>query len=93
LIPRCGGITEKAALLEAAGPGRALVVVDKSRTRFCDSTGLNALVAAARQAWAEGGEIRLVVVGEAVSRVVELTGVNRVIAIYASLEDALTLGG
>jgi anti-anti-sigma regulatory factor len=40
-----------------------------------------------------GAEIRLVVVGEAVSRVVELTGVNRVIAIYASLEDALTWEG
>jgi anti-sigma B factor antagonist len=84
----------QAALLEAARaelaePGRALVVVDMSRTRFCDSTGLNALVAAARQARADGGEVRLVVVGEAVARIVALTGVDRVIPIYASLEDAL----
>jgi anti-sigma B factor antagonist len=84
----------KAALLEAAGaelaePGRALVVVDMSRTRFCDSAGLNALVGAARQARADGGEVRLVVVGEAVARIVALTGVDRVIPIYASLEDAL----
>ena len=35
---------------ELAEPGRALVVVDMSRTRFCDSAGLNALVGAARQA-------------------------------------------
>jgi anti-sigma B factor antagonist len=90
----------RAALLEAARhelaqpelaePGRALVVVDMSRTRFCDSAGLNALVAAARQARADGGEVRLVVVGEAVARIVALTGVDRVIPIYASLEDALT---
>lgn len=94
----------KAALLEAAGPelarpelarpelaepGRALVVVDMSRTRFCDSAGLNALVGAARQARADGGEVRLVVVGEAVARIVALTGVDRVMPIYASLEDAL----
>ena len=84
----------KAALLEAAGaelaePGRALVVVDMSRTRFCDSAGLNALVGAARQARADGGEVRLVVVGEAVARIVALTGVDRVIPIYSSLEDAL----
>jgi anti-sigma B factor antagonist len=78
------------ALLEAAGPGHALVVVDMSRTRFCDSAGLNALVAADRQARAEGGEVRLVVVGEAVARLVALTGVDRVIPIYASLEEALT---
>ncbi|MGH3228839.1 MAG: STAS domain-containing protein [Streptosporangiaceae bacterium] len=90
----------RAALLEAARPelarpeltepGRTLVVVDMSRTRFCDSAGLNALVGAARQARADGGEVRLVVVGEAVARIVAITGVDRVIPIYASLEEALT---
>ena len=80
----------QAALLEAAGLGRAMVVVDMSRTRFCDSAGLNALVTAGRRARADGGEVRLVVVGEAVARVVALTGVDRVIPVYASLEDALT---
>jgi anti-sigma B factor antagonist len=79
----------KAALTEPAEPGRALLVVDMSRTRFCDSAGLTALVGAARQARADGGEVRLVVTGEAVSRIVQLTGVNRVIAIYPSLEEAL----
>ena len=79
----------EAALLEPAEPGRAMVVVDMSRTRFCDSAGLNALVGAARQARAGGGEVRLVVVGEAVARIVALTGVDRVMPIYASLEDAL----
>ena len=79
----------QAALLDAAGPGSAMVVVDMSGTRFCDSAGLNALVTADRRARADGGEIRLVAVGEAVARVVALTGVDRVVAVYASLEDAL----
>ena len=78
------------ALGEAAGRGHVLVVVDMSRTRFCDSAGLNALVAAARRARAEGGEVRLVVTGESVLRLVKLTGVDRVLAVYASLEEALT---
>jgi anti-anti-sigma factor len=77
------------AALEAAEPGRAMVVVDMSRTRFCDSAGLNALVIADRRARADGGEVRLAAVGEAVARVVALTGVDRVVAVYASLEDAL----
>jgi anti-sigma B factor antagonist len=77
-------------LAEAAGPGAVLVVVDMSRTRFCDSAGLNALVAAERRARSEGGEVRVVVTSESVTRIVELTGVDRVIPIYASLEDALT---
>ena len=80
----------QAALLEAAEPGRAMVVVDMSRTRFCDSAGLNALVTADRRARADGGEIRLAAVGAAVARVVALTGVDRVVAVYASLEEALT---
>ena len=75
---------------ETAEPGRAMVVVDMSRTRFCDSAGLNALVTADRRARADGGEIRLAAVGEAVARVVALTGVDRVVAVYASLEEALT---
>jgi anti-sigma B factor antagonist len=82
----------EAALLETAEPGRAIVVVDMSRTRFCDSAGLNALVGANRRVRAEGGEVRLVIVAEAVARIVALTGVDRVVPIYASLEEALTLG-
>jgi anti-sigma B factor antagonist len=80
----------RAALFQAAEPGQPVVVVDMSQTRFCDSAWLNALVAAARQARADGGEVRLVVGGEAVTRVVALTGVDQVIGIYTSLEDALT---
>ena len=79
----------RAALLEAAGPG-AMVVVDMSRTRFCDSAGLNALVDGDRRARVEGGEVRLVIVAEAVARIVALTGVDRVIPVFASLDEALT---
>ena len=70
------------ALAEASGPGQVLVVVDMSRTRFCDSAGLNALVTADRQVRAEGGEVRLVITGESVVRIVALTGVDQVIEIY-----------
>jgi anti-sigma B factor antagonist len=78
------------AVSEAIGSGSAMVIVDMSRTRFCDSAGLKALVAADRRARAEGGEVRLVIVTEAILRVVALTGVDRIIAIYASLEEALS---
>jgi anti-sigma B factor antagonist len=75
---------------DAVEAGSALVIVDMSRTRFCDSAGLNALVAADRQARADGGEVRLVIATRAIVRVVALTGVDRVVPIYASLEEALT---
>jgi anti-sigma B factor antagonist len=79
----------RAALLEAdrRGPGR--VVVDLSRTQFCDTAGIHALVGAHKRAEAGHGEVRLVVTGPAVLRIFALTGLDRVIPHSASLEEAL----
>jgi anti-anti-sigma factor len=78
-----------AALLEAAGLGQATFVVDMSRTRFCDSAGLQALVAAHRRARAEGGQLRLVISGAAVLRIFAITGVDQVIHSFPGLDEAL----
>ena len=79
----------RAALLEAAvhGPGR--LVVDMSRTQFCDTAGIHALVAAHKRAEASHGEIRLVITGAAVLRIFAITGLDNVIPHFASLEEAL----
>jgi anti-sigma B factor antagonist len=79
----------RAALLEAAthGPGR--LVVDMSRTQFCDTAGIHALVAAHKRAEAGRGEIRLVITGAAVLRIFAITGLDRVIPHFASREEAL----
>ena len=77
----------RAALSEAAARGHGTFVVDMSRTRFCDSSGLHALVAAHRRA--EEGEMLLVIPGAAVLRVFALTGMDRVIPNFASLDEAL----
>ena len=45
--------------LEAAARGYAMFVVDMTRTRFCASAGIGALVRAHKRAQAEGGELRL----------------------------------
>ena len=79
----------EAARSELAEPGRALVVVDMSRTRFCDSSGLHALVAAHKRAQAEGGEVLLVIPDAAVLRVFALTAMDRVIPNFTSLAEAL----
>jgi len=77
------------ALLEAAAYGSETLVADMTRTRFCDSAGLHTLVAAHQRAQAEGGELLLVITSAAVLRVLALTGVDRVIANFTSLDDAL----
>src|SRR5580700_11838219 len=82
----------RAALLEAAvfeAAGHAAFVVDLTRTRFCDSAGIAALVEAHKRARAAGGQVLLAMSGAAVPRIFELTGVDRVIPSFASLDEAL----
>ena len=79
----------QAALLGAAGDGHRQVVVDMTRTRFCDSSGVHALAVAHRRALADDRQLLLAVSGAAVLRVLELTGIDQVILSFASLEEAL----
>ena len=80
-------------LLEADRHGPATVVVDMTRTRFCDSAGLAVLAEAHRRALAGGGGLRLVIpVGGAVARLLFLTGLDCFIPSFGSLEGALASG-
>jgi anti-sigma B factor antagonist len=79
----------RSALLEAAAHGRGTVVADLSRTQFCDSSGLHTLLAAHKRATAAGGDMLLVLPGNAVLRVFTITGVDRIIPNFTSLEEAL----
>lgn len=68
-------------LRAAFAPGDRVVVADISGTRFCDSSGIHALVQAHQQASAAGAELR----------VVPSAPVLRVLAIYPSLHQALPI--
>jgi anti-sigma B factor antagonist len=77
------------ALLTAAANGHRTLVVDLTRTRFCDCSGLHTLIAAHKRAQAEGGEVLLVIPGTAVLRVFAITGADRMIPAFTSLPEAL----
>ena len=79
----------RAALLHAAArPGPALVV-DMTRTRFCDCAGLHALIGAHKRAQAEGRHLRLAVTGAQPRRILALTALDRLIPVCTSLDQAL----
>ena len=78
-----------AALLEASANGHDTLVVDMTRTQFCDSSGLHTLIAAHKRAEAEGREMLLVIPSTTVLRVFALTGMDRVIPNFTSLPEAL----
>jgi anti-sigma B factor antagonist len=77
----------RAALEQAAGTGT--LVVDLTRTRFCDSAAIHALVDAHKRARTEGGQVLLALSGTAVPRIFEITGVDRVLPRFSSVAEAL----
>jgi anti-sigma B factor antagonist len=79
----------RVALQEAAAAGSPALVVDMTRTRFCDSAGLRVLVDAHKRSLAEGGAVLLAVPAAAVLRVLALTGIDQVIPTFASLDEAV----
>jgi anti-sigma B factor antagonist len=79
----------RSALLKAAANGNRTLVVDMTRTQFCDSSGLHTLIAAHKRAGAEGREVLLVIPSTTVLRVFSLTGMDGVIPNFTSLAEAL----
>ena len=79
----------RSALLEAAAHGHGTVVADLSQTQFCDSSGLHTLLAAHKRATTAGGDLLLVLPGNAVLRVFTITGVDQIIPNFTSLQEAL----
>ncbi len=79
----------RSALLEAAAHGQRTLVVDMTRTQFCDSSGVHTLLAAHKRALAEGGELLLVISAAIVLRMFEITGVDGIIRSFPSLDEAL----
>jgi anti-sigma B factor antagonist len=77
------------ALTSATASGRPVIVVDMSGTEFCDSTGLNVLIRALGQAADVGGELRLVIGGTALRRILTVTGVAGMFRVYETLGQAL----
>ena len=76
------------ALLAAVSSGAAILVIDMSRTTFCDSAGLKAIIAAHTQATQAGTQLRLV--ATAVLRIITIVGIDQLIPVYPTLEAALT---
>jgi anti-anti-sigma factor len=78
----------RSALLTAAD-GHGTLVVDMTRTKFCDSSGLHTLIAAHKRAEAEAREVLLVIPSTTVLRVFALTGMDTVIPNFTTLAEAL----
>jgi anti-sigma B factor antagonist len=80
--------TVRAALGEATEKGSQHLIVDLTQLEFLDSTGLGVLIGAHRRAVERGESFRLVVGEGAIARLLNITGLIAVFAVYQSLENA-----
>ena len=69
--------------------GSRVVVADMTVTTFCDTMAIRTLVLAHRQAAANDTELRLALSAPGVLRIMEVLGVDAMLPIYHSLEEAL----
>ncbi len=84
--------TVRAALTSASERGNHRLIVDLTQVDFLDSTGLGALIGGQRRAKEFNGEVRLVAKEGQILRLLRITGLLKVFAVYAKLEDALADG-
>jgi anti-sigma B factor antagonist len=79
----------KQQLLEAIGRGAKQVVVDFSNTTFIDSTTLGVLVGGVKRLRTNDGQLSLVCSDRNITKIFEITGLDRVFTIYPTREQAL----
>ena len=80
-------------LASVLNQGAALLIADLSKTSFCDSAGVSALVRTFRRAATSESSMRLVVSTPAVERVLSITGVDRLLETFPSVAASLASPG
>jgi anti-sigma B factor antagonist len=79
----------KQQLLDVIGQGAKEVVVDFSNTTFIDSTTLGVLVGGVKRLRTNDGQLSLVCSDRNITKIFEITGLDRVFTIYGSRDEAV----
>jgi anti-sigma B factor antagonist len=89
-VSNAGQIREE--LLWVINRGAAVLIADMTGTLSCDHSGADAVMRAYQRALASGTQLRLVVTAPIVRRVLAVSGLDRLIPVYPSLEAAAAAG-
>jgi len=79
----------KERMVELIESGKKQIVVDLSKATFIDSTTLGVLVGGVKRLRPSGGSLALVCTDENITKIFEITGLDRVFPIHSSRDDAL----
>ena len=80
----------KQQLLEVIAQGGKDVIVDFSDTTFIDSTTLGVLVGGVKRLRSNDGQLSLVCSDRNITKIFEITGLDRVFTIYPTREEAVS---
>ncbi len=84
----------KQQLLDVIAQGGRQVVVDLTDTTFIDSTTLGVLVGGVKRLRTNDGQLSLVCSDRNITKIFEITGLDRVFAIHGTRDEAVAaLGG
>ena len=79
----------KERMVQVIEDGKKHVIVDLSKATFIDSTTLGVLVGGVKRLRPSGGSLALVCTDQNITKIFEITGLDRVFPIHASREEAL----
>ena len=80
----------KQKLLEVIGQGGREVIVDFTDTTFIDSTTLGVLVGGVKRLRTNDGQLSLVCSDRNITKIFEITGLDRVFTIYPTRDEAVS---
>lgn len=89
-VSNAGQVGEQ--LVAALNDGADVVIADMSATASCDQAGAAAVAGAYQQAVVRQAELRLVLSAPGVRQFVSADGLDRLVAVYPSVEAALAAG-
>jgi anti-sigma B factor antagonist len=78
------------AQLEA---GRVHLILDLGQVRFMSSAGIRLLLENSRKSREQGGDLRLARIPAGVARTLEITGVDRILGAYPTVDEAVSSFG
>lgn len=79
----------KERMVELIDAGKKHIVVDLSTATFIDSTTLGVLVGGVKRLRPSGGALALVCSDQNITKIFEITGLDRVFAIHPTRDEAL----
>ena len=81
------------AIVDQVEAGTKHLLINLGKVEYLDSTGLGILIGGVKRLKEQGGSLRLVGPSARITRIFEITGLNKIFDVYSDEQAALAAGG